>query len=94
MKYLIVLLFYVTLIFVSSKNAVAQCSAGGGPDIQPGLASNTDIYHLFDDQCLAQPGTNVTIIVEAMADLGCNSFDASHETSQWSGLPRQLQFML
>lgn len=59
-----------------SNKTLAQCDTGGFIQVD-GLKGSDNNLHDFTNQCFAASGTNVTIIVEAMADLGCNSFDAS-----------------
>lgn len=72
---------------ILSPNALAQCTSGGGPDTRPGLKGSDTNEHPFANQCLAASGTNVTITIEAMADLGCYSWDATHDPPQGGACP-------
>ncbi len=62
-----------------SFEARGQCVAGGLNNQLNGLGGGNTNPHVFPNQCLAEAGTNVTITIEGMADLGCYSWDATHE---------------
>lgn len=56
--------------------SVAQCQANDSIRVD-GLAGSDSNDHSFTNRCLA--GSAVTITIEAMADLGCNAFDATRD---------------
>lgn len=77
----------MAVTFTSSAYVAAQCTSGGPPDTRPGLEGSLTLPHVFSNQCLAAAGSNVTITIEAMADLGCNAFDATHDQPSGPNCP-------
>lgn len=65
-------------VVVPGRLAWAQCAAGVSNHQVDGLAGNDTNTHILGNQCLAASGTNVSFTIEAMADLGCNAFDGTH----------------
>jgi len=68
--------FNASVLF-SQNAAMGQC-VSNGTDTQFGLGGVDTNPHPFPNRCLAADGTNVTITIEGMADLGCNAWDAVH----------------
>ena len=62
----------------SMSPAIAQCLSSGTFTVL-GMGGGDTNPHPFENRCLAQTGTNVTITIEAMADLGCYAWDAVHD---------------
>jgi len=60
------------------RPTVGACSAGGSAT-QTGLGGGDTNPHDFFNQCLARLSTSVTITISAVADLGCNSWDSTHD---------------
>ncbi|HPD32207.1 MAG TPA: thrombospondin type 3 repeat-containing protein [Phycisphaerae bacterium] len=56
-----------------------DCAPGGTPPAVPGLGGGDTNTHIFSNQCLARVGTDVTITISAIADLGCNPWDSTHD---------------
>lgn len=69
--------FGVFFVLLFCYEAYAQCVAGGS-NRKDGLEGSKTLVHVFQNQCLAEPGTSVRIIIDAMADLGCDFWDATH----------------
>lgn len=78
MRYYICTITVVVALGFCSAAAIADCAVGG-IDTRPGLEGSITREHPFLNQCLAASGTDVTITVEAMADLGCNAWDGTHD---------------
>ena len=60
------------------KPIVAQCSTNGTVVVD-GLGGGDTNEHSFSNRCLARVDTDVTITISAIADLGCNSWDSTHD---------------
>lgn len=70
-------LMLVTLL-VHAHHTSAQCQSGD-VSIEPGVVGGGNYDHFFFNSCLAASATDVTITIEAMADLGCHIFDANND---------------
>lgn len=64
-------------LFAGEATTSWACDAGGSVTVL-GLGGGDTNPHSFLNQCLAASGTSVTITIQAVADLGCNSWDAIH----------------
>ncbi len=62
---------------ITAATSYGQCVTGGADNLVNGLNGSDTNQHDFVNQCFAALGTNVTITIQAMADLGCNSADAT-----------------
>lgn len=60
------------ILFQTVPSALAQCVVGGFVTINDFEGGDTN-EHPFPNQCAAIPGTDVVIVVQAMADLGCSN---------------------